>query len=207
MTNEYERRPFELVEINFGSTDYRIACDTYGGGSHNEIKWIELANQLVGRPGWHFDIANSGEALWSFGDFGGSTLNISIEDDTFNCYSHLTDDSEVLPDIGSVLRWVDTLEPSAKKYPIHLAKAFNWGALRAMPFLVRVDAIDEKFCVGIKGMSEITIFADSVADAVADAKNKIIDYFQAPEELADELTIRLEINEAATRLLLSRNPI
>ena len=207
MTDDYQPQPYELVEINFGTTDYRIACDTYGGGPINEVRWIELANHLAGRPGWHFDIANRGDALWSFGDFGGSNLNVSVVDGTFNCYSHLTDDSEVLPDIGSVLQWIDNLESNAKRYPIELVRAFNWDVLRTMPFIVRVDAIDEKYCIGIKGMSELTVFADSVAEALADTKNKIIEYFEAPGELADDLTIRLEINEAAVRLLLKKNPI
>ena len=72
-----EQRPYEAVEVGV-DIDYVSACETYGGGPNFLDSWKELGDLLAYRTGWHFDIVNRGEALWSLGFFGESLLNISV---------------------------------------------------------------------------------------------------------------------------------
>ncbi len=126
MTADHRPEPSELVEVNLVNADYRNVCHTYGGGVELEGRWIELANILVGRPSWHFDIVNNGEALWSLGDFGGSNFNISVTGDGFYCYNHLLGHSEVFADIAHVSKWLEPIEQESRHFPVDMAAAFEW---------------------------------------------------------------------------------
>ena len=202
MADSYEPEPYENVEVNFSNPDYRNVCDTFGGGFERLDDWIALANILAGRPGWHFDIVNDGQALWSLGDFGGSNLNISVTEDGFNCYNHSSDDSVVLKNIDLVSSWIEPLEEEGRRFPIQLAASSNWQVLLSLKFRIRVDVIGDKYCADVKGMAEEEVFGDTLVEVVAFARERIVQYFEAPVELTEKLLIRLDISEKATQRLM-----
>ena len=76
--------------------------------------------------------------------------------------------------------------------------------LLSLPFVIRIDAIDDTYCADVKGMADEAIFGDSFVEIVNTARDRIIQYFKAPLELADRLKIQLDVNEAASRLMMSR---
>ncbi|MGC1238069.1 MAG: hypothetical protein WA860_04690 [Acidimicrobiales bacterium] len=204
MTGDELLEPYELVEVNFDNSDYRNVCDTFGGGFELEIKWIQLANLLVGRPGWHFDVANHGMALWNLGDFGSSNLNISVTPEGFNCYNYLADDSVVLPEIEQVSAWLEPIEDESRHFPAELAAALDWEVLLDLKFVLRVDVIGKGYCAEIKGMAGETILGDSLREILDSARRKIIGYFRAPIDLAERLLISAQLNEAAVRLMTQK---
>jgi len=197
-----DREPFELVEVDFSNADYLNVCDTFGGGFALLDQWKELARIFFGRAGWHFEVVNSGEAIWSLGDLGGSHLNVSVTPEGFNCYNHATDDSPVLASIDAVERWLAPIEDGARRFPIEVAKASGWGVLRSHPFVIRVDVTDGKFCADIKGLSEERWFADTIAQVVSDARERIMRYFDAPDEIEPDLKTELRLSPAASNRLL-----
>ena len=197
MTDKAE--PYELVEVKIANSDYRNVCVTYGGGFELEDKWLSLANYLVGRPGWHFDL-HDGQVFWNLGDFGGSTLNISAVAGGFNCYNASNDESFVLTDISQVSEWLEPIEVNNRHAQAELAASFNWAILKSHNFVVRVDTLDDRYCATIADITSEIVFGDSLSELVEATRQQILDYFGAPSDLSHELVVSLHLNGLAVRL-------
>ena len=57
--------PYATVEVNFSNSGYLQACERFGGGPGLVPQWTVLGDLLAHRAGWHFDVVNHGEAVWS----------------------------------------------------------------------------------------------------------------------------------------------
>jgi len=66
---------------------------------------------LAHRAGWHFDLVNDSEPLWSLGAFGSSLLNIYVDNSgAFSCFDYLQDAGERLTTVTEVENWLATRE-------------------------------------------------------------------------------------------------
>lgn len=118
-----ERPAHTTVEVGFTNTDYVNVCERYGGGPELLDQWRALGDLLAHRAGWHFDVVNDGQALWSLGAFGGSLLNIHVQaDGSYHCLDYLQDKQSrggstegwlATPSLGEVEKW---LEPREAQY-------------------------------------------------------------------------------------------
>ncbi|MEU1495744.1 hypothetical protein ABZ456_36560 [Streptomyces sp. NPDC005776] len=190
------------VKVNFASSDYNNACDTFGGGFERLPAWRELGNLLAHRAGWHFDVVNRGEALWCLGVLGECRLAIHVtEESQYHCYDHGTDSDTVVADIPAVESWLQDREEAARQpSPVimKMASAETWKLLKIYPFQLRVSWSDGYYAASVAALAEAS-FGRTAAEAVNGAGEMICQLFGAPAELAPELTLAAELDATAVR--------
>ncbi|MGW1364535.1 hypothetical protein ACWCQP_44915 [Streptomyces chartreusis] len=197
-----ERLPYQSVRVNFANSDYRNVCESFGGGFEVWPAWEVLGNFLAHRPGWHFDVVNRGEPLWSLGVLGESRLNVSIEDDgRFRCYDAGRDDDATLDTVADIEHWLEPREDEARKPSavlLNIARSDDWRILKAHPFRLYISWSDGYFAATLPALVEAG-FGRTLAEAVNRAGEMLCHLFEAPAELAPELTMELELNADATQ--------
>lgn len=207
-----ERPAHYTVDVGFDTTDYLLACDRYGGGHKVLDQWQALGDLLAYRPGWHFDIVNNGEALWSMGAFGESLLNIQVkEDGRFYCLDYIEDKSSPVGNrpawlatrsLQEVEAWLEGREEQYRKPSPVLMRLFseeNWDVLRRHTFRVRVSWSDGWYLANVGGLPEEATFGRTLHVVVESAKAMIARCLEAPEELVADLRIRIELDEVAAK--------
>lgn len=203
-TRSMERLPHQSVRVNFANSDYRNVCETFGAGFEAWPAWEALGNLLAHRPGWHFDVVNDGEPLWSLGVLGESRLNVSVEDDDrYHCYDADRDDDATFSSVGDVESWMEPREEEARKPSrvlLDIARSDNWRILKAHPFRLYVSWSDGYFAATLPALTEAG-FGRTLAAAVNHAGEMLCHLFGAPIELAPELTMLLEVDVASTQRL------
>jgi hypothetical protein len=195
--------PYATVEVTFSNSGYLQVCERFGGGPELVPHWRLLGDLLAHRAGWHFDVVNQGEAVWSWGAFGAAVLSISVaEDGRFRCYDALRQSSRTVPDRQQVESWLAgrddpsrSLSPQART----LLAANGWAFLRRHVFVLRVTWVDGWFVSDVKGVPHETVFATSVSESVRAARVLVTRFCGAPETLAGDLVVRVEMDERATR--------
>lgn len=199
-----ERLPYQSVRVNFTNSDYRNVCEDFGGGFEAWPAWQALGNLLAHRPGWHFDVVNRGEPLWSLGVLGESRLNISVEDDgRFHCYDAGRDDDATLDRVADVEDWLEPREEEARQPSavlLDIARSDDWRILKAHPFRLYVSWSDGYFAATLPALTEAG-FGQTLDAAVNRAGEMLCHLFGAPVELARELTMELELDPYATQRL------
>jgi len=197
--------PYATVEVNFSNSGYLQVCERFGGGRALVPQWTVLGELLAHRAGWHFDVVNNGEAVWSWGAFGAAVLSISLSGDgRFHCYDALEQASPTFTDRRQVEGWLaerDDASRSLSPQARALLAENGWAFLRRHVFVLRVSWADGWFVSDVKGVPHETVFETSVSESVRTARSMITRFCGAPEELTDELLVRVEVDEQATRRL------
>jgi hypothetical protein len=197
--------PYATVEISFSNSGYLQVCERFGGGRALVPQWIVLGDLLAHRAGWHFDVVNQGEALWAWGAFGAAVLSISLtEDGRFRCYDALEQESRVCADRRQLESWIadrDDASRSLSPQARALLAENGWAFLRRQVFVLRVSWADGWFVSDVKGLLHETVFETSVSASVRAARSMIVRFCGAPEALAEDLVVRVEMDERATRRL------
>jgi len=196
-------RPLQApIVVNY-NTEYSNAWTTYSQPSLGP-KWQELGDLLAGREGWHCDVVNSVELMWSFGTFRGSLLNIQVlKNGQFGCFDYSEDENQSFELIADVDAWILKREPAARKSDLETSKDFlsanNWHGLRNFPFELDVDYVDPTYIGVIRGGAHEATFARSLKELIINAKQMIVAYFDSEESMGDQLIIRTHLAEAATK--------
>ncbi len=197
-------RPYTTVRIGNDNDDYDNVCATYGGGSDLLPAWRDLGDLLAYRPGWHFDIVNKGEALWSLGLFGESRLNIHVNDDArYHCFDYGQDASADFGDIPSVEAWLTDREEKAKapsKTILALVRADDWALLKRHPLRLLVSWSDGYYAASLPHHYDASIAA-TLKQAVNGAAQMLCTLLRAPVDLAPEVKLIVELDETATERL------
>ncbi len=193
-------RPYTSVRVGLDNSDYLNICDMYGGGPERREAWLDLGDQLAHRPGWHFDVVNNGELLWSLGILGESRLNIHVSPEgMYSCYDYDEDTEAICASIPEVEEWLSTREDRAKEPSptlLELAQADDWRVLKAHPHELRVSWSDGYYSASMAGLGEASIAA-TLKDAINGAAEMLCLLFGAPAALAPQLTLRAELDETA----------
>jgi hypothetical protein len=193
-------RPYTSVRAGLDNDDYLNVCDTYGGGPERREAWLDLGDQLAYRPGWHFDLVNDGEPLWSLGILGESRLNIHVNPEgKYSCYDHDEDTEVVCTSIPEVEGWLSNREDRAREPSpmlLELARTNDWSILKSHPHELRVSWSDGYYSASLPGLGEAS-FAATLKDAINGAAEMLCGLFGAPAALAPQLTLRAELDETA----------
>lgn len=199
-----ERPPYQSVRVTFSNNDYRNVCEDFGGGFEAWPAWGALGNLLAHRPGWHFDVVNGGEPLWSIGVLSESRLSVFVEDGSaYHCYDIGRDDEATLGSVAAVEAWLEPREEQARQPSAvsrGIARSDNWRVLKAYEFRLYVSWSDGYFAATLPSLAEAS-FGQTLAQAVNRAGEMLCHLFEAPSELAPELTMLLELDAAATTRL------
>ncbi|MGW0573743.1 hypothetical protein [Streptomyces tauricus] len=194
------------VRANFTNADYENVCDDFGGGFERLPAWRALGNLLAHRPGWHFDVANGGEAMWCLGFPGESGLAIHVNERLeYHCYDHGQDSDTVAADIPAVEAWLDGREDGARKPSalyIQLASDNRWRLLKAYQFPVQVSWSDGYFSATLPSLAEAS-FGITLSEAVDGACEMICRLVRAPVALAPELEPTLHLDKSASQQIRS----
>jgi hypothetical protein len=197
-------RPCASVRVGFSNSDYDNVCVSFGGGDDLLPAWRDLGDLLAHRSGWHFDVVNDGEALWSLGLLGESRLNIHVtEDRRYHCHDHDTDRDDVVDGIPAVEDWLSTREDRAKQPSallLDMARAMDWGVLKSHPFTLRVSWSDGYFAASLPDHYDVA-FGSTLPEAISGASEMLCRLFDAPSDLAAHLTLTTELDTTATRRL------
>ncbi|GAA2046538.1 hypothetical protein GCM10009839_58690 [Catenulispora yoronensis] len=192
--------PYKSVRVNFDNDDYENVCERFGGGFDALPAWRDLGNLLAHRAGWHFNVANHGEALWCCGVLGEARLVVYVEPAGFHCYDHGEDDDAVFASTAGVEAWLSTREEAARTPSAvikEMAQTFDWQVLRDYPFRLDVSWSDGMYCATLPALYEPS-FGANVRDVVNGAAEMLCQLFDAPAELARQLTITVEMDNSAT---------
>ena len=198
--------PYATVEVNFSNSGYLQVCERFGGGPELVPQWTVLGDLLAHRAGWHFDVVNHGEAVWSWGAFGAAVLSISLTDDgRFRCYDALQQTCRTFTDRQQVDGWLaerDDASRSLSPQARALLAENGWAFLRRHVFVLRVSWADGWFVSDVKGVPHETVFETSLSESVRTARAMLTRFCGAPEALAPDLVVRVEMDEHATRRFL-----
>ena len=196
------------IKVGFNH-DYFNAITTYSRHSLKE-HWIELADRLASREGWHCDVVNLNELMWSFGTFGGSLLNIQVIDNgEFGCFDYLEDETVNLKQIEDVGAWINQREARARSSDLETSKQFlsadSWHGLRNYPFELDIDYVDSAFVGVISGGAHEPTFAYTLVEVIKNAKQMIAAYFGADVSLINQINVRCHLTEVATKNFMIEN--
>ncbi|MEU9158440.1 hypothetical protein AB0D59_49935 [Streptomyces sp. NPDC048417] len=190
------------VKVNFDNSDYDNVCDTFGGGFERLPAWRALGDLLAHRPGWHFDVANRGEALWCLGVLGECRLAIHVREDLrFHCYDHDKDSDTIAADTTEVESWLQGREETAQQPSdtlLEMASSNSWDLLKRYTFRLQVSWSDGYYAASVAALAEAS-FGPTIPEAVDGAAEMICHLFKAPAELASALTLAAELDETAVR--------
>jgi len=175
--------PYQSVKVNFDNNDYINVCVQYGGGYALLHAWRALGDLLAGRPGWHFDVVNDGEALWSLGLLGESRLNIRVtEDGGYHCYDYGADHAVVIYGIAAVELWLADREDEAKLPSatlLALARGDDWSVFKHHQFKMTVSWSDDYFSASLPHHLD-SAFGSALPEAVLGAAQLPCRLFDAP---------------------------
>ncbi|MGW4805823.1 hypothetical protein [Kitasatospora sp. NPDC004272] len=197
-------RPYTEVRVGFSNSDYDNVCERYGGGHERLGEWRDLGDLLHGRTGWHFDVVNDGEALWSLGVLGSSLLNISVDEEGgFHCFDYLGDEAVLLESISQVEQWLAPREENAKQPQdgqIEMLRTNDWQLFKMMDFTVRVTWSDGTYTAVLPQVADAA-FGSSLPDTLNAAAEMLCHTFKAPLELAPALQLTAELDLSAVQEL------
>jgi len=200
--------PYREVHVGISMLDYVQVCEVFGGGHPNLEAWKDLGNLLAHRVGWHFELVNWGEPLWSLGSFGESMLNIQITDKGFGCFDYREDESSVFDTIALVSNWVDAREMDARQLSelsSEWLSANNWELLRRHIFVAQISTIGQQFLTEVDGVLGPGQMSENFVEAVRCSGTLIVDFLNAPQELAPSIRVDLRCDPSAAELLLAKS--
>jgi hypothetical protein len=201
-------RPYASVRVRFSNSNYDNACATFGGGDGLLPAWRDLGDLLAHRPGWHFDVVNGGEAQWSLGLLGESRLNIHVTDEKrYHCHDHDEDQDDVADAVAAVEVWLSNREERAKQPSttlLKMARAMDWGVFKSHRFTLDVSWSDDYFAASLPDHYDAA-FGRTLKEAISGAATMLCQLFDAPAELADQLTITVELDETAVRRVVAHS--
>lgn len=205
---ENEMRPYTKVKVGF-DYDYANAITTYSNPRFHEA-WEELGDLLAFRSGWHCDVVNQGELLWSFGVFGGSLLNIGIHKvGIFACFDYHEDCLYEFETIGEVSDWLDKREEKAKEKDIKESKSFlspdGWKLLRNITFDLEIDWFPDTYVGVVRGSASEATFAESLSGVIHNAREMLINVLGAEHSIVTEIKFKTTLTiEATTKFLVEK---
>lgn len=205
--NGNEIPPHRSVHVGISMLEYSQVCDVFGGGHQNLEAWKELGNLLANRVGWHFELVNWGDPLWSLGSFGESMLNIGISENGFGCFDYRDDESWDFDNISDVSDWVDAREMNARQLSQmshEWLSANDWALLKSHTFDAQISTIEQHFLTEVDGVLEPGRMSESFIDAVQNARQLIIDFLSAPQHLAASISVNLSCDPTSVDLFLDR---
>lgn len=211
MGADSEDRPsdinLELVEVKFVNGDYQNVCIDLGGGHELRDRWMLLGGLLAHRPGWHFDVVSFIDTpLWSLGAFGESLLNIYVQPNgSFHLYDHLKDSEASTSEVVELERWVEEREAGTRLLsPVghRMMSEDDWWLLRRWVFDVRVTWSDGWFSATVHELPAEASFGRALQASVQAAREMIVQFNQAPKELANDLHVTIRLDEGATNQAL-----
>jgi hypothetical protein len=192
------------VEIGYRNNRYIDACLAYGGGHQLLDHWRALGDLLAHRAGWHFDIAQ-GEAVWNLGAFGESRLTIqALPDGRYRCR-----DAGVrvaLARIEHVTEWLEEREDVARQVSPMLRQLMaesDWQRLRTYVYEVRVSWSDGWYCAVVRGLPQEASFGLTLHQVLRQARTMLVQCAGAPDDLAEELSLRVRLDVGATQSLIA----
>lgn len=210
------------VRANFDNADYRNVCATFGAADGHWPSWDALGELLAPMPGWHFDIVNDGQnpatPLWSFGLNGAAFLSVHVDTEgRYACYDWEADKypgevslarRETLDGgyhgLAGVREWLaarDGIRPVSLAQR-DMASEGDWQLLKDIRFPVQVTWTGAEYHATVTDLKDPVPGATAAA-AIGAAAAVICRLYEAPEELAPELTIAAEFDPAAVRHLLA----
>lgn len=205
-------RPYMSVRVHFDNSDYDNVCLDYGGGRARLAAWRDLGDMLAHRAGWHFDVntASEDQTLWSVGLFGESRLNIHVDENgRFACFDFDADEAgdpnpvTICATIPEVEAWIAQRERRAAR-PTSTAAAYArdnaWAGLKTHAHLVRVTWSYGSYHASLPGLFEVGVGA-TLQDALAGVALLLCRLLDAPAELAPQVPITAELDQAAVRQL------
>jgi len=200
------------IKARFSNNDYRNVCDVYGGGPEFEPRWEALGQLLAYRLGWHFEVVNRGDAIWSLGAFRTSILNVSPDPNGpgFGCYDHRSGSAYTFSSIDDVRQWIENNEEDARRAEnagVELLRSGNWKVLKEYEFDVVVSAENgARFVASIEDIPGDVFFAQDLLEVLGMARDQIVAYVDAPVELSSAIRLALHLNSSATALLGEGRP-
>jgi hypothetical protein len=201
-----ERPPHTTVEVRFDNADYVNACARWGGGEALLDKWRELGDRLAHRTGWHFDIVNYGEALWSLGAYGESRLNITVHDDGYHCFDYDEDTTRIVQSVAAVESWLEDREEKSREFsPVlrHYMSNSDWALMRTYEQDVHVTWSDGWFSATVRGLRIEPCLAATLAEVVRNAQQMIVRAADAPDDLAADIPVRLHVDPNSVRRFIT----
>ncbi len=203
-----EVHPAEHIKVGFDQ-NYVNACRTYSSPSLH-IHWDQLGKMLGHREGWHCDVVNSNQLLWSFGTFGKSLLSIEVVDNgIFACFDYYEDQVISQTSVQEVHDWVNSRETSVRETDLEDSKKFlsasNWHGLRNLPFEIDIDFIEANYVGVIRQSEHEPTFGRNLIEVIRNSKEMIATYFGADFSLIDSINVKCHLSEAATKNFLVQN--
>lgn len=195
-------RPWDHIRVGFDA-DYETTCSQFGGGWQLLDRWRELGTLLSGRHGWHFDLTGAGPT-WNFGLFGEGLLVLHVTaQNQFYCHDHTTDSDHVANDLIQVEAWIDGRTVSAERpsaAAVEMARSFDWKTLTTVEFRLLVSWSDGTFAGSWPSHAD-AVMAPTLPEVIDAAAAQVCALYDAPRELAGELTIRVELDPSAVNQL------
>lgn len=165
--------------------DYDDACSRYGLEGQLEL-WQVLGDGLAHRPGWHFDLVNDDEPMWSFGAFGMSLLCVFVNQrGGYECFDYYGDDSSVVWSVSIVLEWVYSREEAARARgvaPYELFRDQDWKLLAAHTMDLDVTWSDGIFVAAVRDLPSDAALQPTLAAAISAAAEMVAHHVGAPRE-------------------------
>jgi hypothetical protein len=193
--------PYTQVRVGLSNADYDNVCEAYGGEYARLGAWRDLGDLLAQRVSWHFDLDLAhGEIGWHLGVLGEARLVITVADSGYRCYDHAQDESVICETVLDVTQWLDEREEAASEPSDmlrRLGQADDWAVFKAYAYKVYLTWSDGYFAASVPGFQDAA-FGPGLAETLNGAAEMICRFFGAPEDLASQLTLTAELDEAAT---------
>lgn len=197
------------IELNLGSPEYIVTATTLYPDDSGPW-WESLGNLLYGRPGWCCEIVNTDggtELMWSFGALGSSLFDITWADDlaTYRLFDYDADEVVVFYSIDALRDWLDDNETRHANHVVRnltpMASADGWSLLRVYEFALDVTYDGSTWIASVRKLPVTAAFASSLQDAVSNAREAIAHAFDAPKNIAADITVSVRLDPAAVAAL------
>lgn len=199
------------VELNLGEPTYLHAAALFHGGDEaTERWWKDLGDLLYGRPGWHCEITNatSGPAMiWSFGAVGTSLFNLAYEGRAdYAVFDWETDATIRFGGVTELQDWLEANEPRHAEHTLGLrdlaGATTGWAVLKRMGFDVDVTFDTDSWIATVRKLPVTMSLGGSLEQAVSNAREAIAHAFNAPEDVAPDIQVRVHLDQPASAALL-----
>jgi hypothetical protein len=200
------------VGIDLGDPQY-VSVAEWVHGDLSGPWWRELGDLLGGRPGWRCDLTSEG-LLWSFGASGSSLFNISfppVEHDAadaipagYDLYDWEADETVSFSNTRELLAWLEANEP---RHAGHLRKlrelamTNDWAVLKSLGWKARVSYDGGTWVGTVEGIPADATFSTSLAGLTDALRELIAASFEAPADVAPDISLSLKLDHAATAAL------
>lgn len=196
------------VELNVGEPKYlSLAALLYG--EDTEEWWKNLGDLLYGRPGWYCEIALTPgmELMWSYGALGSSLFNISYQDEAgYALFDWEADTTKKFQTVDELRKWLDENEWRHADHTLRmrdLASSSDWAVLKAVGFDMDVTVDNDRWIGTVRKLPVTMSAAMSLADVVSQLREGIVQAFDAPASVAEDLQVRVHLDPASAATLSS----